>query len=728
MGIIDQFRGAVFSIFGNSGRRQKDAIKLINEGNVIERQGLLDDAMKRYMAAIEKAPKLGRAHLNRGNILQQKGDSEGALSAFDFAINCQPDYAAPYYNKGNLLHQLGRTNEAVASFERAIAVQPQFAEALNNLGIVFRDIDQYKKAADCFRQAIEAKPNFAMAHSNLGNVLQILGTLELAEESCSKALSLDANNAMIQINLGNVLQALGKGDSAIACYRRAIEIDPTSAAALNNLGILLHHCDQPDAAIRCFRQALEIDPKLASTHNNLGGSLAHGQLGQALLCFRRALEIDPSYSDAHSNLLFNLAHSETISPEALYSEHHSFAEKFETPLLALWPKHGNSPDPERQLRIGFVSADLRNHAVAHFVEPVLKELSSFPTLQLHAYYNHTFEDNLSRHLKGYLRAWFPIAALSDSDLAQKIVDDRIDILIDLSGHTGKNRLLTFARKPAPIQVSWIGYPCTTGLRAMDYYIADRCFLPTTRFDNQFSEKIVCLPASTPFLPISSAPPVNSLPALKNGYLTFASFNRTSKLNRAVIALWSQLLRALPTARLLIGSMPINPSESAPLGDWFADEGIASERLTYHPRSDMNHYLTLHHQVDICLDTFPYSGGTTTNHALWMGVPTLTLDGATPPGRQGAANLAYVGLEAFIASDAEDFVQKGLSWAKDLPALAEVRNGLRSRFEQSDVRHPKIVAKSLDIALRTMWQRWCAEMPPEAFTVNLTNRNINDNIS
>ncbi len=353
---------------------------------------------------------------------------------------------------------------------------------------------------------------------------------------------------------------------------------------------------------------------------------------------------------------------------------------------------------------------------------MLAHLASYPQLSLHAYYNNVIEDAVTRRLRGYLTHWHSIVGMPDDALAQKIRDDGIDILIDLSGHTGKHRLLAFARKPAPVQASWIGYPGTTGLSAMDYYLADRFFLPPGQFDGQFTEKIsVRLPAIAPFLPHESAPPVNALPALNNGYMTFGSFNRLSKITRSVIALWAQLLRALPDSRMLLGAMSQDGNYTT-LIEWFAQEGIERERLDFHVRSDMNVYLEKHHNVDICLDTFPYNGGTTTCHALWMGVPTLTMTGSTPAGRAGVAVMGHAGLDAFVAHDAADFVQKGLSRAGDLAALSDIRMGLRERFARSAMGQPAVVAEGLARALRIIWQRWCGGLPPVA--VDASDNQVN----
>ena len=265
----------------------------------------------------------------------------------------------------------------------------------------------------------------------------------------------------------------------------------------------------------------------------------------------------------------------------------------------------------------------------------------------------------------------------------------------------------------------MGYPGTTGLAAMDYYLADAHFLPLDEFGDQFIEKLVHLPASAPFLPEAAAPPIGALPAFSNGYVTFGSFNRPSKLGRAVVALWSQLLRAVPDARMVLGAMP-QDGQYGHLIDWFDAEGIARDRLEFQMRCDTATYLARHHRVDLCLDAFPYSGGTTTAHALWMGVPTLTLAGQTPAGRQGAAILGQVGLQAFVAGDAAEFVQKGMSFASDLEALAAIRAGLRARCEEAPNRMPELIAASLERALRIMWERWCSGQSPAAFAAEASN--------
>ncbi len=506
-----------------------------------------------------------------------------------------------------------------------MGLRPDFADAFYRLGSVLEELLQFDEAVSCYRNAIRIKSDFAAAH-------------------CS---------------LGDSLRQVGKVEEGLASYRRAVEIRPDFAEAHNNIGTVLRDLGRLEESAAAFRRALELRPEFAEALSNLGNVLdALLRPDEAEASYRRALEIMPDFAPAYHNLLFCLSEHECVDADALFAEHRRFAERFERPLRASWPQHANDRNPERCLRVGFVSADFRDHAVAHFVEPIFTQLAMKPGIALRLYYNHAAEDRVTRRLRGCTLHWHQVADLTDEALAATIAADGIDILVDLSGHTAGNRLLTFACKPAPVQASWIGYPGTTGMEAMDYYLTDRYLLPPGKFDRRFTEKLAYLPTNAPFLPYEGAPAINPLPALRNGYITFGSFNRLSKLSPTAIALWSGLLRALPEARMLVGGMP-RDGNYGPLTDWLTREGIARERLEFHPRCNTADYLALHHRVDICLDTFPYTGGTTTNYALWMGVPTLTLAGRTPPGRQGAAVLGRVGLDAFVASDAADYQAKGL---------------------------------------------------------------------
>lgn len=417
----------------------------------------------------------------------------------------------------------------------------------------------------------------------------------------------------------------------------------------------------------------------------------------------------------HSNLLFCLSHDPHATPQEVFAEYRAFGDRFEAPFRDRWPEHRNLPDPGRTLRVGFVSGDFLNHAVASFVEPLWAALDA-KQVEIWAYANHRVEDEVSVRLKGLAHRWRKVAVMSDEELAGQIREDGIDILFDLSGHTGGNRLLAFARKPAPIQVSWIGNPNTTGLKAMDYYLADRFSAPPGLLDSLFTEKIVRLPSGALFQPLDPAPAVNGLPALQSGVLTFGSFNRSDKLTKEVVALWSRVLNAVPGSRMLLGSVS-DASQKENLAEQFARHGVDGGRLVFHPRAGMMAYLALHHQVDLILDTFPFGGGTTSCHAAWMGVPVLTLAGKTMSSRVGLIINSNLGLPEFITETEDAFVAQAVRWSQQLPELAALRAGLRSRVLASPLCQTQATARWLELALRTMWHRWCEGKPPESFAIN-----------
>ena len=553
-------------------------------------------------------------------------------------------------------------------------------------------------------------PRHGFGWKVLGAVYQAQDRYEESLNATRHAVALLPDDAATHNNLGTTLQSLGRSQDAELHIRKALAIAPGYAKALNNLGTVLRRQGRLLEAEACCRHALRLEPRYTNAHVGLGNTLElQDRSREAQTSYRAALAIQPDMAAIHTDLLHLLTLDVQVEPQQLFAEHLAFGEQFEAPLRGGWRAHHNIKDPTRCLQVGFVSGDLYNHAVASFLEPVLTFLAKKPTLSLHAYYTHSVEDEVTQRLRSLFPHWHTVASLSDADLAQKIRADGIDILIDLSGHTAKNRLLAFARKPAPVQASWMGYPGTTGLQAMDYFLCDRFWIPPGEMDWQFTEKLALMPATAIFLPSEHAPPVKALPALEMGYITFGSFNRLNKINDSVIVLWSMLMGSVPNSRLVLGAIPMD--RQAALTQSFANAGIEQSRLTYYPRSTLPDYLSLHHQVDICLDTFPYSGGTTTHHAAWMGVPTLTLAGEAPPSRSGATILNQWGLNAFIATTIEDFLEKGRYWAQHVEELAVIRLGMRARFDSSAMGQPESFAANLDASLRAMWQRWCSDLPP-----------------
>ena len=712
--------------------------KVLQLASTYQQAGQSQDAEKLYLAILQTQPDHPEANYNLGIMVLQMSQPADALPYLEVAWKAKPEQEQYRLSYIDALIRSGQSEFAQQLLEQpvrhglqgATSLLPEHLQCTPQLNVTQQcipDIAQLtvqqiaKKQAksrsakktlschDCEKIPDQSEIDALMALYRHGRTIEV----EAIAQSLTQRFPKHGFSWKI---LGVVQQHHGRYRGALVALQKAAELLPSDVEAHSNLGFALNAQGRFVEAETSYRRAIMIAPDSFFAHCNLGYAL-YSQGKPAETSFRRALEINPDFAEAHSNLLFCFSHNEKIDEATLFAEHCRFGEQFEAPLRASWPQHANSREPDRCLQVGFVSGDLRDHAVANFIEPVLTHLSDYPQLVLHAYYNHTLEDDVTRCLRGHLQHWHSIVGLSDDALAEKIRADGIDILIDLSGHTAKNRLLTFARKPAPVQISWMGYPGTTVLSAIDYFLADRFLLPYGQFDAQFTEKIVYLPAYAPFLPAEDAPPVNVLPALDNGYVTFGSFNHLSKLSPSVISLWSELLRALPGSRMVLGGMPVDGQYDT-LVDWFAKEGVARERLSFYTRCDLINYLALHRQVDICLDTFPYNGGITTLNALWMGVPILTLAGHTVASRAGAGILGHVGLDAFVAEDATDFVRKGLSWAIHPSSLANVRTHLRKRFKQSIMGQPVIVAAGYECALRMMWQRWCDGLPAESFEIKL----------
>ena len=669
-------------------------------------------------AALESAPpEAVSSPLEQGLAAHRAGDLETAATIYKRILEPAPTNADALHLLGLIEFQRGANEAALRLIEAAIRQSRHDPRYFYNLGTVLMALGRPQDAAIQFAIAIGMNPGDAFAHGNLGAALCEAGQRKAAIASFRAALALMPEDVDTWANLCVTYIEEGLAEEAAACLEQALNLNPASAKALNNIGLALQKSGDAGRAAAYFAGSIELDPRNAKALINLGKLALENPLLDdpelGINCLREALAIDPDNHINHSTLLMALQYSARVTPDQLFDEHLRYATRFELPLANTIEPHRNDRNPERRLKIGYVSADLYHHAVATFIFPILSRHDR-EQFDVYCYYNNDRDDWMSARLKAQVDRWVPCKGQSDAALVERIRADGIDILIDLSGHSVANRLLTFANRPAPLQASWIGYPGTTGLRAVDYYFADRYWLPAGVCDAQFTEKIVRLPV-TSVTPFPDAPDVSRLPALRNGRVTFGSFNQLHKFTAEVIAMWSALLRAAPDATLLLGAMPPLDRLDGLIAQ-FAAHGIEQSRLQFHERCDMHTYLRLHQEVDICLDTAPYSGGTTTVHALWMGVPTLTLAGKTAAGRQGCGLPRHLDLMEFVADDATDFVAKGLAAIANLPALALTRSQLRQRFADSPVCSAAAATDGLERALRTMWRRWCSGQAPVSFDV------------
>ncbi|HEY4446333.1 MAG TPA: tetratricopeptide repeat protein [Steroidobacteraceae bacterium] len=681
--------------------------------------GRLVEAERLYQEILQIDPRHAAANYCVGMLTVQMNRPLNALPYLLAAIEVNPelpDYWLGYLEALLLAGQIGDAEATLALGRHhglSGAAVEEFARRL--AAHVPQALEPIKKPA---RADLRRQQRLIQERENTLNAMLKQGRFAEALDLARTLTEHYPERGLGWKTLGALLFTRESLDAAAAAMQTAVKLMPRDAETHRNLGTIFNKLERFDEAETSLRKALEIDPEFAAAYAHLGNTYQlQGRYPEAEESFRRAIslpsgDLQEDKDLRYTSLLFLLSHNPNVDGDALFAEHCRIGEKL-APVSPASPRHLNTPDPDRCLRVGFVSGDLCNHPIATFIEPIFSTLRDCSALELHAYSTNPTEDAVSNRLRGYLKDWHAISNLSATMLAKRIMADRIDVLVDLSGHTSLNRLRTFAHKPAPIQASWMGYPGTTGLRAMDYFLVDRHFLPPGQFDRCFTEKLVYLPALAPFQPYAAAPPVNPLPALANGFITFGSFNRLGKINAPTVAAWSQLLLALPESRMLLAGLP-SAGEQHRLILEFAAHGILRERLLFHPRCGMDAYLALHHRVDLCLDTYPYNGGTTTMHALWMGVPTLTLSGSTPPSRAGAAILGQVGVDGFAAANAAQFVEQGLYWATHLEALAGVREGLRDRLRHSPGSQADTIAAAFERTLRHMWRRWCSNLPAESF--------------
>jgi predicted O-linked N-acetylglucosamine transferase (SPINDLY family) len=572
-------------------------------------------------------------------------------------------------------HQAGRLAEAERGYREILQVDSRHSDALHFLGVIAFQTDNLEPALDLVQRSVALRPD----------------------------------GAVYRNNLGQILERLGRGEEAERAYAAAVALDPAYAEAYNNLGHRLHGRDELAGAETCFRKAVELNPQYAEPHTNLGNLLKdRGELDAAIAEYRQAIALNPGQSFLHSNLLLTLHYHPDYSPADLKREHAAWARRHVAPLVSARRLHINDAAPDRRLRIGYVSPDFREHAVARFILPVL-EAHDAREVEVFAYSDVVRPDNVTHSIRARVHQWRDVNALSDEQVAAVVRADRIDILVDLAAHSGRNRLLAFARKPAPVQITWLAYCSTTGVDAIDYRLTDRFLDPPGTDLTQYTERSIALPDcywcySPPLQAGATAPPCDR----REGPLTFGCLNNFAKVTNATLALWMELLQRVPEAMLLLYAPPGHHRDR--VHEAMRQKQLPAGRLRFVPRQPLADYLDTWRDIDVALDPFPYCGGTTTCDALWMGVPVVTLAGRTAVSRAGASLLSNVGLERLIARSSEEYVALAASLIRDAAALARFRAELRERLHASPVMDAKRFTRNLEATFRRVWKTWCEDRP------------------
>jgi predicted O-linked N-acetylglucosamine transferase (SPINDLY family) len=695
-------------------------------GVIAIQTGKFDQAIGWIRQAIAINPRVASYHSHLGNAFRGKNQHDEAIAAWRVALDLNGDFAEAYVNLGNALREKGQLKEAVEACRNAVRLNPGSFEGLTNLGAALQETGQSDEAIAAFRQALRINPNVAEIHNNLGNALAGKGQLDEAIAEFHRAIELKPDSAEIHHNLGGTLCKQGRFDEAIAAHRQALDLKPDYAEAYSSLAVTLNQMGRPDEAIAACRQAMRLKPRYAEAHYNLGIAFKEtGQLDEAIACYRQAIQLKPGLVRVHDNLLYALAFHPGYDGRMICEEHRRWSQQFAEPLAVKGEpstpeirSHDNDRSPDRKLKIGFLSPDFGDHPAGRSLLPLFENRDP-GHLEIVCYASVQTGDLITAKLKSLADQWHDVPAMSDERVAEKIRHDRIDILVDTALHTAHNRLLVFAREPAPVQLTMLGPPMTTGLSKMHYRLTDPYLDPpgaaegfasaaegfASASDGDYTETSIRLPHC---FWIYQPPPIgtlpNDLPALISGFVTFSCLNQFSKVTRPALELWVRILQSVPKSRLTIQSQPGVHLDI--VRKLFHDGGISPDRVQFVAKTSQEEYFRRYHQLDICLDPFPFNGHTSSMDALWMGVPSVALRGRTAVGRGGVSILSNVGLTDWIADTPEQYVSVAAQMAGDLPRLAELRRTLRTRMQASPLMDAPRFARDVEAAWRQMWRNWC----------------------
>jgi protein O-GlcNAc transferase len=601
-------------------------------------------------------------------------------------------------------HSAGRLADAETLYRQILAQNSNHADALHRLGLIAYQTGRNDAAIELIRKAIAIESNDAAYHLNLANALRRHGDLNTAIASYSKAIQIRPDLFEAHHNLGKLLREQGKLDEAVAILRRALEINPNLAEIHNALGLVYRQQSKLSDAAAEYTKALEIRPDVAGVLNNLANVLKEqGKLDEALACYDRALSLKPEDAAIHSNKIYTLHDHPAYNAAAILDHHRQWNLRHAKHLRPDPVRHPNDPAPNRRIRVGYVSPDFRSHPVGRFLLPPFDH-HNHDAVEVFCYSDSPLSDAVTTRLRNRADAWRPIVGLSHDQFANLIRQDRIDILVDLTMHMAQNRMLTFARKPAPVQVTYLAYCSTTGLDTIDYRLTDPYLDPPGPGDANYSEKSIRLPQTYwCYEPLPTETPTDP-PSQASGHITFACLNNFCKVTTPTLTAWRKIIQAIPRSRLILHTKEGDHRQH--LQNFFAESNIESHRLSFVDFRPVNKYLQSYNEIDIALDPFPCAGGTTTCDALWMGVPVVTLAGQTAVGRSGLSILSNIGLPELVATSADQYIQIASSLATDATRLKTLRSELRNRMTTSPLMDAAQFAKDIEQAYRKMWQQWC----------------------
>jgi predicted O-linked N-acetylglucosamine transferase (SPINDLY family) len=681
--------------------------QLLREALDCHRKGSWRKAEPLYQQILDEEPDQPDTLHLLGVLKNQLGDPAAAADLIRQAIALQPHRVEYHNSLANALRAQGDLRRAAATYEHALSLDPRSVEVLTNLGALLEHAGNLEDATLCYLRALEIKPDYGDAHFTLANLLKKVGNFAQAVQHYEQAIAPGGEySAEALNNLGTALRQLGRHDEAVESFRRTIELRPRSLEAHLNLADALEAAGCLEEAARMYQTAIGFRPDSAIAYSGAAGIMQdQGRAERATAAYRKAVELAPQNPILHSNLLLHMHYDPQPSSAEILEAHRDWAARHACQPALKRRARGNR-DRHKPLRIGFVSPDFRCHPVGFFLAPVLGR-GRHEDAEFVCYSDVAVPDSMTERLAHGAHVWRSTFPLDDEALAETIRQDEIDILIDLAGHTRHNRLAVFARKPAPVQVTWAGYPNTTGMPQMDYLISDRWQTPEGS-EKWFTEKVLRMPEGyVSYSPPDYAPSVAPLPAASAGRVTFGCFNRLAKINTEVVLLWARLLNECPGSRLILRSHGLGDEAVVRrYKKMFAREGIEPARVILRDACPHRELLAGYGEVDIALDPFPYSGGLTTCEALWMGVPVVTLAGERLASRHSASHLSNVGLPELIAATPDEYLAVARDLSADAGRLAALRANLRERVAASALADGERFTGNLLALLRGAWQSWC----------------------
>ncbi|WP_158222802.1 tetratricopeptide repeat protein [Rhodopirellula sp. MGV] len=704
---------------------------------MLHRAGQLDSAKQIYIQIISESPTHSQAWHLLGMALYSAGAHADALQCLQQSRTFGGDDPEMLGHMALVLHANGNTADAISLLKHLLSITPNNAEFQSNLGVLYLESNQPELAREHLTTALAIQPDFPQASMNLANCLVRQNQVHDAEVIYRDLLKRDPDNLDVLGNLGECLRRqsrfqesidvlnqviparpedlasrltharatlqIGEVEDAAELFKQMTVAFPYSAKAFHFLGTTLQELGDLQAAEKALTHGLQLSPNDADALCSIGYlHLDSERRQEAYDCFKKALHIDPAMSDAHGSLCYLMTGDPSLSPESIFEEHVRWGELHgcKTPICV----HTNDRTPNRPLRIGYASGDFRMHAVARFFEPLLR-LRDKQQFETFCYYESGVNDQMTQRLKSLADHWRVTYGYSDQQVAQQVLDDRIDILVDLSGHTLGNRLTAWSIKPAPIQISWLGYPNTTGLDAIDYTFT--CEVQNPHDEPTYhTEQLIRIPGgSFSFQPPPDAPEISKLPSIERGRITLGSLHRPFKISSKTLDYWTAALRACPDAALLLFNTQFNELSMHEVRSSLIERGVADARIEIRNQITGDSYLEIYREIDIALDATPWAGGTTTMEALWMGIPLVAVYGNSRPSRGTAGIVHHLGYPDWIAADEEDYGVKVASLASDIDRLVSLRQNLRDQVIRTIANEQRFVTE-VENAYRTIWGHWC----------------------